>query len=179
MKRLLTWLLSQRRWAVLAVCSVPLMIWAGWALSFKTIATVAFVVIWFAHMALGIGAGYAALRLWHSRHHPLIKWLGLYINAFIIDVVSAIVLLFVARGVKFTWKFTAVMFISTLLSDIVRAPLIFYLIKGPTKAPLQMPNTPETSGAMPPGYWAAMFQEIRNEIAGLRDEVAKLKQINS
>lgn len=97
----------------------------------KTVTTWVFVIIYLIHLILGIGAGYAALRLWYSRHVPLIKWVGLYINAFIIDVLSAIVLLFVARGVKLTWKFSAVMFISTLLSDIVRAPLIIYLIRGP------------------------------------------------
>lgn len=125
-----------------------------------------FVVIWFIHLILGIGAGYAALRLWRSRHHPLIKWVGLYMNAFIIDVLSAIVLLFVAKGVVFTWKFAAVMFVSTLLSDIARAPLILYLIKGPAKAPLSLH---ETSGDMPPQFSMAEFRKIvREEVSALR-----------
>jgi len=134
----------------------------------RTIVTLLFVVIWFIHLILGFGAGYAALRLWHSRHHPLIKWVGLYMNAFIIDVLSAIVLLFVLRGVVLTWKFSAVLFVSTLLSDVLRAPLILYLIKGPTKAPL-LPREPETSGGLPPAFWLDAFRQI------VREEVAAIK----
>lgn len=102
----------------------------------RTFVTLLFVIIWFIHLILGIGAGYAALRLWYGRHQPLIKWVGLYINAFIIDVLSAIVLLFMAKGVILTWKFATVMFVSTFLGDIVRAPLILYLIRGPSELPL-------------------------------------------
>lgn len=98
----------------------------------RTFVTLFFVVIWFIHLILGVGAGYATLRLWRSRHHPLMKWVGLYMNAFIIDVLSAVVLLFMAKGVVFTWKFTTVMFVSTFLADVVRAPLILYLIRGPS-----------------------------------------------
>lgn len=87
-------------------------------------------------------------------------------NAFIIDVLSAVVLLFVARGVKLTWKFAAVMFVSTFLSDIVRAPLILYLIKGPTKASLPLSHPPEQSGALPPEEWMQRIRQIvREEIA--------------
>lgn len=136
----------------------------------RTIATLFFVVIWFIHLILGVGAGWAALRLWYSRHHPLIKWMGLYINAFIIDVLSAIVLLFVAHGVQLTWKFSAVLFISTLLCDIVRAPLIVYLIKGPTTAPLPLAHEPELSGMLPPQYWLNAFRAIvREELAAARE----------
>lgn len=106
----------------------------------RTFVTLFFVIIWFIHLILGVGAGYATLRLWRSRHHPLMKWVGLYMNAFIIDVLSAIVLLFVAKGVVFTWKFTTVMFVSTFLSDVIRAPLILYLIRGPSE--LQLPAEP-------------------------------------
>lgn len=102
----------------------------------RTLVTLLFVIIWFIHLILGFGAGYAALRLWYGRHHPLIKWVGLYINAFIIDVLSAIVLLFMARGVTLTWKFATVMFVSTFLGDVVRAPLILYLIRGPSQLPV-------------------------------------------
>lgn len=132
-----------------------------------TIATLFFVIVWCVHLVLGIGAGYAALRLWYSRDHPLIRWVGLYINAFIIDVLSAIVLLFVARGVVLTWKFAAVMFISTFLCDVVRAPLIIYLIRGPAKAPLPLAHEPETSGALPPAYWLDAFRVI------VREEIEK------
>lgn len=131
----------------------------------RTTATLLFVVVWFIHLIVGIGAGYAALRLWHSRHHPLIRRVGLYMNAFIIDVLGAIVLLFVARGVTLTWKFSSVLFASTLLGDLLRAPLILYLIRGPAKEPV-LPHPPETSGGMPPRFWLDAFRVIvREEIA--------------
>lgn len=136
----------------------------------KTIVTLIFVVIWFIHLILGVGAGYAALRLWHSRHHPLIKWVGLYMNAFIIDVLSAILLLFMARGVTLTWKFATVLFVSTLLSDIVRAPLILYLIKGPAKSPLPLPY--ETSGELPKEFWM-------NEVRKIVKEELERKEVTS
>lgn len=101
----------------------------------KTFVSLLFVIIWFIHLILGVGAGYATLRLWRSRHHPLMKWVGLYMNAFIVDVLSAIVLVFVAKGVVFTWKFTTVMFVSTFICDVIRAPLILYLIRGPSEPP--------------------------------------------
>lgn len=128
----------------------------------NTPVTLFFVAVWFLHITLGIGAGYAALRLWRSRHHPLIKWLGLYMNAFIIDVLSAIVLLFVAKDVVFTWKFATVLFVSTLLSDIARAPLIVYLIKGPSKTPLPL-SSEEASGELPKEFWLDAFRKIVKE----------------
>lgn len=131
----------------------------------RTAATLFFIVVWFVHLIVGIGAGYAALRLWYSRHHPLIKWVGLYMNAFIVEVLSTIALLFVARGVTLTWKFSSVLFVSALLGDLLRAPLILYLIRGPAKEPL-LPRSAETSGGMPPQFWLDAFRVIvREEIA--------------
>lgn len=131
----------------------------------RTFVTLLFVIIWLIHLILGFGAGYAALRLWYGRHHPLIKWVGLYMNAFIIDVLSAIVLLFMAKGVVLTWKFATVMFVSTFLADIVRAPLILYLIRGPSDSP-PLPADPANSGQMPPQFWMDAFRKIvKEEIA--------------
>jgi hypothetical protein len=130
----------------------------------STTVTLFFVAVWFIHLTLGIGAGYATLRLWRSRHYPLIKWLALYMNAFIIDVLSAIVLLFVAKDVILTWKFAGVLFVSTLMSDIVRAPLIVYLIKGPAKAPLPVAQI-EASGELPKEFWLeALRKVVREEV---------------
>jgi hypothetical protein len=168
------WFLSHLRRLVIAACVIPLVILlAVWLLRTfpgKSIATWIFVVIWFGHVALGAGAGYAALRLWYSRHHPLIGRLGLYINAFIIDVLSAIVLLFVARGVTLTWKFATVMFVSTLLSDVIRAPLILYLIRGPAHTAI-LPSAQPTSGALPPEEWMERIRKIvREEVADKKHE---------
>lgn len=171
MKRLYNWLLSRRRWLVLAVCSSPLVVGACWALSFRASATFAFVIIWFTHLALGVVAVVAGTRLWRSRHIPLLKWLWFYLNAFVIDVLSAIVLLFVARGVKFTWKFTAVMFVSTLLSDIARAPLLFSLIRGRADVPAK---EQESSGELPPQVWHERFDRLEMKVQELIEQMRRL-----
>lgn len=130
----------------------------------RTLATLLFVIIWFVHLIVGVGAGYATLRLWYSRHHPLIRWVGLYINAFIIDVVAAIVMLFMAKGVVLTWKFASVLFISTFIGDILRAPLIIYLIRGPSA--IAIPAGIVHSGELPPQFWMDAFRTIvKEEIA--------------
>lgn len=160
------------RWLILAACSIPLLIFAVWLLTFRTAATIFFVLIWFSHLALGIGAGWAAVRLWYFRHHPLIRWVGVYITAFIVDVLSSVVLVFVARGVKLTWKFSTVMFVSALMCNVLRAPLIFYLIRGPQA--LSLPAHPETSGNLPPEYWLEAFRKIvKEEVAA---QLAELKR---
>lgn len=161
MKRIITWLLSRKRWLVLLIAGVPLLTVVAWLLTFRTAALFIFVISWLVHVGLGAGAGYAALRLWYFRHHPLIKWMGIYILAFIIDALSAIVLLFVAKGVKFTWKFSAVMFVSALLSNLFRAPLIFYLIRGPQLLPTAEPEKEEK--AAPPQFLLEAIREIVRE----------------
>lgn len=169
MKRALEWILSGKHWLILVACSVPVLLWLSWLLlTFRTATLVFFATVWVVHLALGFGAGYAALRLWYFRHHPLIKWVGIYITAFIVDVVSAIVLLFVAKGVRLTWTFSAVMFISTLISNFFRAPLIFYLIRGPEALPL--PAETQNSGEKPPEFWLEAFRQI------VREEVARERQ---
>lgn len=160
-----TWLLSRKRWLVVLIASIPLLTFVAWLLTFRTAALFIFIISWLVHVGLGAGAGYAALRLWYFRHHPLIKWMGVYILAFIIDALSAIVLLFVAKGVKFTWKFSTVMFVSALVSNLFRAPLIFYLIRGPQFLPGAEPSVePERSGEMPPEFWESFRKIVREEV---------------
>lgn len=132
----------------------------------KTIATWIFVVIWFINLVLGVGAGYAALRLWYSRHQPLLRELGLYINAFVIDVIASIVLLFVSKGVKLTWKFSAVLFISVFLGNILRAPLILLLIRGQKRKLIEAPEI-QTSGELPPSIWHERFDRLETLIKRL------------
>jgi hypothetical protein len=170
MKKLLTWLISRKRWLGLIACSLPFTTLAVWLLTFRTATLILFVVIWFIHIILGVGAGWAAVRLWYFRHHPLIKWIGVYITAFIVDVLSAIVLLFVAKGVILTWKFSSVLFISALISNLLRAPLIIYLIRGPS--PLPIPDA-KKSGEMEPQFWLNSFREI------VKDEIRKALRTRS
>lgn len=133
-----------------------------------------FVVVWFLHLALGAGATYAIIRLWELRRHPMIWRLMVYITAFGIEALTAIVLVFVARGVKFTWKFSAVMFIGALLGDVVRIPLIAYLIKGPTNGALA--SHEEVSRALPAEFWMREFREaVREELSPIKDELNSVK----
>lgn len=130
------------RWcAVLTVStiSIGLLIFALAELtSAKWAGALSMVSFYFVHLGIGVGAGVAILRLWHYRDNPLIARVAVYMSAMVIGAVMAVVLLFMARGVKLTWKFALVWFAGTLLMDAVRVPLIFYLCKGETPdAPAQ------------------------------------------
>lgn len=162
MNKVFSWFRRCYRRVITAVgCTLFLVLLTWLGTTSRTAALIICVVVWLGHVWLGVIAVVAASRLWGSRHHPLLKWLWLYLNAFIIDVLSAIVMLFVARGVKFTWTFTAVMFISTVLSDIARAPLLFSLIRGRAAAPAL--KEPESSGELPPQFWLDAFRKIVKE----------------
>lgn len=169
MKRLYQWLLSHKRPIILAALGIVLFVALGQLLTFRVVAVFSFVVIWFIHVALGIGAGWAAVRLWYFRHHPLIKWVGVYITAFIVDVLAAVVLLFMTKGVTLTWKFSTVLFVSTLICNVFRAPLIIYLIRGPST--LALPTEEEKSGEMPPDFWLDAFRQI------VREEVRRARRV--
>jgi len=122
--------------------------------------------IWLFHLLMGVGAFYSALRLWPAREHPMIWRLGVYLNGFLFEVLTAIILVFVSKGVVFTWTFSAVMFLGTFLGDAVRAPLIVYLMKGPK----DMPES-ATSGQMPPEFWRKEFrQAVRDETLAMKAE---------
>lgn len=120
-----------------------------------------YVLIYIMHLALGAGAGYAALRLWRSRHHPLVWRVIVYIHGFIVEAITSLVLLLVARGTYFTQGFAAVLFTGMFLGDIVRVFLIAYLIKGPKQADLL--SQPETSGSKDPDFWRKEFRAIVRE----------------
>lgn len=177
MKRITSWVFSHKRWLIPVASIFLLLLAAILVLPLKIVAAYVFVAIWFIHIGLGAGAGYASLHLWSLRRHPLIKWMGLYINAFIIDVLSAIALLFVMKGVTLTWKFTAVLFISTLISNIFRAPLIFYLIKGPQELPL--PVEKETSGESPPEHWEQYFEQMVEQNKAINERLDVIEQFCS
>jgi len=81
-------------------------------------------------------AGVAAwLRVWTRRYDddgrkdPLAYALTYSLTALPLDSVMAIVLVFMAKGVTFTWKFTIALFAFTLIEDLIRLPLIVLLIK--------------------------------------------------
>lgn len=92
------------------------------------------VVYWFVHLGIGTGLGYAILRLWPNRRNPFVLRVGIYMHAAVVDVLLSIVLVFMAKGVQLTYKFWITWLIGSLLQDIVRVPLIVYIIRGNGKA---------------------------------------------
>lgn len=89
-----------------------------------------FIAVWFFQLVVGAGAGFAAMKIWRARDDKFAFRLLLALHAPIINALMAIVLIFMARGVKLTWKFTAVWFAGSLLADLAVLPLILLLIKG-------------------------------------------------
>lgn len=92
------------------------------------------VVYWFIHLGIGTGVGYSILRLWPNRHNPFVWRVAIYMHAAIIDVLQSIVLVFMARGVKLTYKFWLTWLVGSILMDVVRIPLIVYIVRGNGKA---------------------------------------------
>lgn len=89
-----------------------------------------FIGVWFFQLAVGAGAGFAAMKIWRARDDKFAFRLMLALHAPIINALMAIVLIFVARGVRLTWKFTITWFAGALLADLVVLPLVLLLIKG-------------------------------------------------
>ena len=93
----------------------------------------------------------------------------IHLHAAMLDSLSAIVLVFLAKGVHLTWKFSTVWFALTAIRDMVRLPLIFYVMRGP-KATEGLAKA-KRSGEMAPEYWQNEFrQAIRSEV---KDELLK------
>lgn len=142
----------------------------------KQFALWTFVVIWFLHLALGAGSGYAILRLWPNRKNALIWRLAIYMHATVIGALTSIALVFLSRGVKLTWKFTFAWFLGTLLMDLARVPLILFLVKGRGPADANGGEQIQpSSGALPPEYWEEQFKAISMQIEELKAEVARLR----
>lgn len=92
------------------------------------------IIYWFIHLGIGTGVGYAILRLWANRHNPFVLRVGIYMHAAIIDVIQSIALVFLAKGITLTYKFWITWVIGSILMDIVRVPLIIYILRGNGKA---------------------------------------------
>lgn len=92
--------------------------------------TLTLVILFFIHLLIGAGAGFAILRLWYYRDNPLIRRMAIYMHAAPVTALTSIVLLFMARGVTLTWKFSITLFAGTLLADLVRLSFIVYVCRG-------------------------------------------------
>lgn len=99
----------------------------------KTVLVYALTVIWCYHLATGVAAWAAAYRIWPERRNQFVKLTMIHLHAAVFDAVGAFVCLLLAQGVKFTWKFTITLFAFVLLRDLVRLPLILYILRGPRK----------------------------------------------
>jgi hypothetical protein len=126
-----------------------------------TLAIIIYIAVYMLHLALGAGAGYAALRLWPARRHPLVWRVIIYMHGFIIETITSVVLLFVARGTYFTQAFAVVLFSGMFLGDVVRAFLIAYLIKGPPDGDVLTKAV--TAGEQDPDFWRREFRLIVRE----------------
>jgi hypothetical protein len=96
----------------------------------KYAGALAMVVLYFVHLLVGAGAGFTVLRLWYYRGNPLIRHMAIYLHSAPIMAVTSIVLIFMAREVQLTWKFSIVWFAGTLLADLTRLPFVFYMLRG-------------------------------------------------
>lgn len=96
----------------------------------NSVATWVMVVIWFLHLAIAAGAGYAVIRLWPYRRNTLIRHMATYMFAAPITALTSIVMTFMAKGITLNWKFAVTWFAGTFLADVVRVPFILYLLKG-------------------------------------------------
>lgn len=99
------------------------------------------VILYFVHLLSGAGCGFAILRLWYYRDNPLIKRMAIYMHAAPIMALTSIVLLFMAKGVTLTWKFSITLFAGTLLADIVRLSFIVYVLRGDDPHASSVPAT--------------------------------------
>lgn len=126
------------------------------------------VIVWFLHVFIGAGAGFAAWRLWPDRENAFIRRVVIALHAQMVATISAIVLLFMSSGVVFTRKFAVTLFLSTLIMDAAVLPLILYIVRGPQRDKTEIPNR---SGEMPPEFWKKEFRNaVRSEI---KDEYLK------
>lgn len=114
-------------WGLIGAAGLPARRVAAWS----------FVTVWFIHLIVGAGAVYAAIRLWPDNRNAFIRYTAIHLFAVMLDALSAIVLIFMAVNVRFTWKFSIAFFAFGLTRDAVRLPLILYIIRGPQGVKLE------------------------------------------
>lgn len=100
------------------------------------------VVLWFIHLAVGAGAGYAIFRIWPERGIPFVRFTLIHLLACVLDALMAVTLLLLAKDVHLTWKFAIALFAFGLARDCVRLPLILYILRPPATPLLTTPRPP-------------------------------------
>lgn len=125
--------------------------------------------IWFLHIVLCAGAGWAVLRLWYHRYHPLMGRMGIYMLGFVAEGAVSTTLLAITSTQR-TWTFVLVWCIGTLITDLPRVPLIVYIIRGPGKGPPEV----QSSGSQPVEFWLEEGRRIvREEIQAAMKQFVK------
>lgn len=109
---------------------ITVMFIVGYHAGAKYAGALTMVILYFVHLGIGAGTGFTILRLWYYRDNPLIKRMAIYMHAAPIMALTSIVLIFMAKGVTLTWKFSIIWFAGVLLADIVRLPFVVYMLKG-------------------------------------------------
>jgi hypothetical protein len=92
------------------------------------------VIIWLLQLAVGCGAGYAAYRLWQDRANQFVRRAMYHLHATMIIALATVVLPFMSKDVRLTWRFTYTLFIFMGLWNLVSLPLILFVIRGPKTA---------------------------------------------
>lgn len=95
----------------------------------KLAGTWIFFAIWLYHLATGVVAGVAIFRIWPERANLFVRYTLIHLHAAVFDALGALVCLLLAKDVVFTWKFTIAVFSAMLIRDIVRAPLLLYILR--------------------------------------------------
>lgn len=158
------WKAIRPLWRWTAGISIAVAVWVlfFWGIiaiagfSSRRVAVWSFVVIWFLHLSIGFGAAFAAWRMWPDRDNPFIQRMIVFLHALMFSALWAIVLLFLSKGVRLTWKFSIALFGGTLLMDGIMLPLILYVIRGPRREKTDVPNR---SGDKPTDYWQKEFRQ--------------------
>lgn len=106
----------------------------------KYVASVLFFLVWIFRLLVGAGSFYIVFgRLWRERFR-FIKLVKIYLCGAIIEAAGSIPLVLMSNTVVLNWRFSITLFTIMFFTDLVRLPLIFYLLRGEESA---MPNKEE------------------------------------
>lgn len=174
----LSWWFHRPRWlqniasAILILIGLVLFFWGliqGVGFPARTVGRWSAVVVWVLTCVIGIGAGYACWKAWPDRGNAFIVRTIMILHVPMVYAIGAVLLLFMFRGVRFTWKFSLTLFSVMLVADLLTMPMIFYIIR-PSAS--KVVNEQETqSGALPPDFWQKEFRDaVRDTV---KDEFLK------
>lgn len=87
-------------------------------------------MVWFIHvLTMSGGAVAVILRLWGERDDWFARLLIVLMGVPVVLCLQSILLLFMARGVKFTWKFSITLFTTALVIDVLMTVFVIGILK--------------------------------------------------